>query len=117
MISKTNISFSNLLRKSATTLALLGVVSIAFASLGDGGGVKGKKKPATRPVVAVKAADFTLRNNFRYRGSKILSTEQDKKFVMYNTVVKYQKGNTIYVMPIKHKVPLSIFKTPTPVIR
>jgi len=85
---------------------LVGTASIAcFATLGDGG----KKSMAPKSLLTQKAnaynfKSFSLKSGYQYRGSQPFSLEQDKNFIMLNTVVTYQKGNSTYIVPMKKKV-------------
>lgn len=47
---------------------------------------------------------FTLKAGPAYTGSHIFSTERNKSFVTLGTVVTYQKGNTVYIMPQQVKM-------------
>lgn len=91
-------------RKLAT--ALLVVVSLAsFATLGDGGK---KSAPSKKTLLSNKAVyknhTFTLKSGYNYRGNNLLNLHNEKKYIMLNTVVTYQKGNATYILPMKKKV-------------
>lgn len=85
---------------------LLGTASIAcFATLGDGG----KKSTASKSLLTQKANPynfkaFSLKSHYNYRGSQLFSMEPDKNFILLNTVVTYQKGNSTYILPMKKKL-------------
>lgn len=73
----------------------------AFASLGDGGKHKFDRGAA---VVYNFSKNFSLRSGFAYKSDNILNAPESRKFIMINTVVTYQQGNTTYIMPLKKKV-------------
>ncbi|MBD0377558.1 MAG: hypothetical protein ICV51_18260, partial [Flavisolibacter sp.] len=53
---------------------------------------------------------FSLKSGFNYRGSTIITPEKQEKFIMLNTVITYEKGNTTYLLPIKRKILLDKVK-------
>lgn len=107
-------------RRTAILIAALCVSSIvAFASMGGGGERKKKSAPllsglsVVEPCLKPTLGTFSLKSSFNYRGNQLLE-EKHERFVMYNSVVTYKNGNTIHILPYKHKVILQKFKTPTP---
>lgn len=95
------INKSFILRKVAT-VALITASIAAFATLGDGQGGKKASGNTTAPYNYSK--NFSLRSGFNYKSADFLSTPESKKFIMLNTVVTYQQGNTTFIMPLKKKV-------------
>ncbi len=103
---------SLLLRKSATLLLIAASTFVAFASLGDG---KTKDKDKKNILLSPKKSftsikDFTLKSNYQFRGSQIINEQNDEPFIMLNTNITVQKGNTTYIMPLKKKVILEKVK-------
>ena len=92
-----------MLKKTLISTVMLGVVAFALASSGGG---KGKKAPAVNSGFASIStpAGFTLKSGPKYTGSSLLLTQKSKNFTLYNTLVTYQKGNTIYILPYKYKM-------------
>jgi hypothetical protein len=85
----------------------------AFAALGDGRKDEGKKTHQ-KSLLSIKSntynfKNFSLKSRYNFRGSTILSIPQDK-YITLNTVATYQKGNTIYILPMKKKVLLDKVK-------
>ena len=92
------------------TLRILFLITILtsqmFVSFADRG--VGKKK--TKVVLNIKTTNnftsslnFNLRNGMTYTGSistSIVSTSSIK----FNTFITYQKGNSVYILPIKQKM-------------
>lgn len=93
-------------RKIATALLVASSIA-AFAALGDGG--KKGFSSNTAPE-RFTAKTFSLRTNYNYRASHLISNRPGNKFIMLNTVVTYQRGNATYVMPLKRKVLLDKIK-------
>lgn len=47
---------------------------------------------------------FNLRSGLSYKGSTYLGQQQVGNTVYANTLISYKKGNTVYILPYKHKV-------------
>lgn len=96
-----------MLRKAFASMLLLAVVGLTFASK-DGGGDKGKKSdaiPLKTEFVPIRTTNnFTLKAGPSYSGSVLLSQEKTKTSISFNTLITYEKGNSIFVMPYKYRV-------------
>jgi hypothetical protein len=94
-----------LLKRKLVTALLITASLASFATLGDGGK---KTAPSKRTLLSNKAVyknhTFTLKSGFNYRGNNLLNLHDEKKYIMLNTVVTYQKGNATYILPMKKKV-------------
>lgn len=96
------LKLKNMLRKiSAASILLVGVVAFAIASSGGGGNKKSASVKTDFKPVSLKTG-FSLKAGPHYAGSMITSQKKGNNLVMYNTVVTYQKGNTIYILPYKY---------------
>lgn len=60
-----------------------------------------------------KASPYSLRAGFQYKGTQIVSQQKDATGITYNNMMRFEKGNTTYIYPYKHKVRVSAFKTPS----
>jgi len=87
-------------------MLLIAVVAIAFASKGGGDKKKNVASKAEFAPINISSA-FTLRNGISFMGSHILNQQRERTNISVNTVVTYQNGNTIYIMPYKYKVSIS----------
>lgn len=101
MQANSTLKFNHMLKKSIISCAMIGVVTLALASSGGGGG---KKKSSVTPLstsfTPIRTTNgFTLKAGPAYTGSQIYSSERNHNFVTYNTLVTYQKGNTVYILP------------------
>ncbi|HXB43791.1 MAG TPA: hypothetical protein VNV85_07030 [Puia sp.] len=106
MKTATNIEVRKLLLQALLSISMIVLVALAFAS--KGGGDK-KKNVASKPDFApinISSA-FTLKNGISYVGSHIFSQQKEKASLSVNTIITYQNGNTIYIMPYKYKVSIS----------
>ena len=61
-----------------------------------------------------KASPFSLTAGFQYKGTQVMNQHRDATGTSYNSMMRFEKGNTTYIYPYKHKVTVSVFKTPTP---
>lgn len=99
-----------LIKRKIATAVLVTASVAAFATLGDGG----KKKFSTSSSNTFSG--FSLRTHYNYKSNSLFCPSQSERFIMLNTVVTYQKGNTTYILPLKKKVLLDKIKfNPAPV--
>jgi hypothetical protein len=83
---------------------LNGIMITTFADRGVG---KKKTKVSLNIVNNTsfsKSLSFNLKTGLKYKGSLLSSIETNKNSILYNTLVTYQKGNTIYIIPYKQKI-------------
>jgi len=95
-----------LLKRKVATLMLLSASIAAFATLGDGG-KKGQR--ATTPVT-LSSKTFSLRSGYNYQCNRMFNTSTSGRYIMLNTEVTYQKGNSTYIVPLKKKLFLDKIK-------
>lgn len=105
-----------LIKRKIATAVLVSAYVAAFATLGDGGG---KKRPTNARSTELTNQSFSLRTAYNFRSNLLFnngcSASKPQKFIMLNTVVTYQKGNTTYIVPLKKKVVLDKIRfNPTP---
>ena len=94
-----------MLKKSLVIgVAMIGTVVLAWASSG-GGGNKNKSLASTKQgFTPLKSSNgLTLKAGPNYTGSYINSSQRNN-VLSYNTLVTYQKGNTIFILPYKYKL-------------
>lgn len=77
------------------------------ASFFSGGGNKKKNETSLN----LKTSPLTLQNGFRFKSGFTFSTTNNSLIFKGNTFT-YQKGNNLYVLPVKKKVVFSKFKIP-----
>lgn len=94
----------SLLKRKLATAVFITVSVAAFATLGDGGRKKDQARTSYSSKFAYTAKNFSLRSGYNYKGNNILNTQNTPRFIILNTTVTYQKGNTTYVLPLKKKV-------------
>ena len=94
-------------------MLLLAVCGIAgYAALGDGNSKSSviPKKSLLSNKASAAPGSFSLKSGYTYRGNSVLTTKNESNFINFNTVVTTQKGNTVYIVPLKKKVILNNVK-------
>ena len=111
MLTPTSIELRKLTRKLFASILLVAVVGLAFASKGGGGEKKtGKDVPLKTNFTPIRTTTgFTLKAGPSFTGNYLLSAEKTPKYVSFNTLVTYQKGNSIYVMPYRYKINTNVY--------
>ena len=92
---------------------LFSVVNIAMAD-------KGGRKKAAKPNVALNivvipgsfrtSIPFNFSSGLFYTGSFLTSQQTMGNSIMNNSIVTYEKGNTIYIIPYKQKIIMPDFR-------
>jgi hypothetical protein len=111
LMSKT-IRMKKWIRKAGISAMMVAVVALSFASKGGGGDKK--KVPSTfkNDFTPIRTTNgFTLKTGPAYMGTRIFSQDKSKTSFNYNTVVTFQKGNTMYLLPYNFKVNNSALRT------
>ena len=99
------------LRKSGICLALTAMVILAFASSGGGGRKNKNGLDFNKDFAPVRTTGgFTMKAGPWYKGSQLLNIQKEKDFVLFSSVVTYQKGNVTYILPYKYKMSKSTGK-------
>ena len=100
----------NLMRKITKIMLIVPLLfGTAFSSLADRGvGKKSKNRlelNISTPSTLKNSMFFNLRTGLKYTGS-LLIKQQDLSgnAAFSNTLMTYQKGNTIYIIPYKHVI-------------
>ena len=80
----------------------------ALSTFADGGVAKKSKSKITlnisTPTILRNSVSLNLRSGLRYSGSMLLSQHTINNSMISNTLVSYQKGNTVYIIPYKQKI-------------
>lgn len=95
-----------MLKMTKKILVVSMLLSITFSALADRGiGKKSKNKVMLNiSTQNLKTSiPFNLKSGLRYTGS-LLSSRQFLNQSVSNTLVTFQKGNTVYIIPYKQKV-------------
>lgn len=93
------------MKTSKMILILVMLGSIAFSALADKGiGKKSKAKVdlnITTTNSLRNSISLNLKTGLKYTGSLLINQEVDGKSLINNTLLTYQKGNTVYIIPHK----------------
>lgn len=87
-----------------TFILLAGICTIASA---DRGGFVKKDKTRlniTNAGTLKNSIRFDLKSKLKYKGSFLLNQQQIGNSLVSDAVISYKKGNTVYLLPYKHKV-------------
>ena len=64
------------------------------------------------------ATPFSLRAGFQYKGIQVVNKKVENGTSTINSVMRFEKGNSTYIYPYKHKVSVPKFATPSaPTVR
>jgi hypothetical protein len=111
MLKPTTIQLRKLIRQAVISTLMLAIVGLAFASKGGGGDKKNNTNiPVRTEFVPIRTFNnFTLKSGVTYRGSFSLGEEKTKSYVSINTLVTYEKGNSLYIIPYKYKMNTAVY--------
>ena len=110
MLTPTTIEMRKLMRKLLVSALLIAVVGLADASKGGGGEKKNAKDTLKADFTPIRTTSgFTLKAGPSLTANYSLGTEKTPNYVSFNTLITYQKGNSIYVMPYRYKINTSVY--------
>jgi hypothetical protein len=100
-----------LMRKTLISTLMVAVVGLAFASKGGGGEKNNTKNvPLKTNFTPIRTTSgFTLKAGSSMTANYLLGAEKTPNYVSFNTLITYQKGNSLYVMPYKYKINTNMF--------
>ena len=99
------LKFNHMLKKSIISCAMIGAVALALASSGGGDKKRAEtlRKPDFTPIRTTNG--FTLKAGPMYTGSHVFSSERSSSnSITYSTVITYQQGNKVFILPYKPRV-------------
>ena len=102
------LKLNHMLKKTIILCVMTGAVALAVASSGGGNKKKSDlphKPTAFTPIRTTNG--FTLKAGPVYSGSSILSSERSANSLTYNTVVTYQRGSSVIILPHQSRVTTS----------
>ena len=88
----------------ALTLLFL-VVNVAIADRGTGR--KNKTKVVLNiatPSTLKNSIQFNLKSGLTYKGSLLTNQQSLGRAILNSSIITYQKGNTVYIIPYKNKI-------------
>lgn len=101
-----------------TKLTLIAIIFCAatYMATADRGGF-GRKNKVHFNIITINtlknSIPFNLRSGLNYKGSAIVNSQQVGNSIFNNSIINYQKGNTIYIVPYKQKVLIQSYSAGT----
>ena len=97
-----------MIKLSKLTLLFAVLFSAALSALADRGISKKSKAKVTlnisTPTILRNSVSLNLKSGLRYTGSFLVNKGAINNSMISNTLVTYQKGNTVYIIPYKQKI-------------
>lgn len=110
MLKPINIAMRKLTRKLLISTVMVAVFGLAFASKGGGGEKKTANSPLKTNFTPIRTNNyFTLKAGPTFSNTVVLGSEKKNNVVSINTLVTYEKGNMMYIMPYKYKINNNLF--------
>jgi hypothetical protein len=94
------------MRQTLVCALMIAVVGLSFASKGGGGDKKSNNRiPLKTEFTPIRTTGtFTLKAGPSYTGSFMLGQEKTKNYISIHSLVTYEKGNSIFIVPYSYKV-------------
>ena len=108
MLSVTNHRMKKLTKQAGICAVLVATVILTFASKGGGGDKKNNNSFRSNFTPIRTLNSFTLKTSSSYNsGTYVINPGKENNRLSLNTMITYEKGNTIYILPYKYKVNIS----------
>lgn len=105
------------LRNGILLLGCFAMFYSASAAFYTGGGKKNTTKASPASITFKGKTSLSLSNGFRYKPGLSFTQTSSNTLMMSNNVVRFQRGNNLYVLPVKQKIIFTKFRTPQKEIR
>jgi hypothetical protein len=96
-----------MIKRSKIAAIVLLFCIVALVAVADRGGF-GRKNKIHFNIITLNtlksSVAFNLKSGLTYKGNSVLNYQTIGNSVFANSIVSYQKGNTIYILPYKQKV-------------
>ena len=110
MLKPNNIAMRKLTRKLLISTVMVAVFGLAFASKGGGGEKKAANNPLKTNFTPIRTNSyFTLKAGPTFSNTVVLGSEKKNNVLSINTLVTYEKGNMMYIIPYKYKINNNLF--------
>lgn len=91
--------------KVTKIVLLLAVLNgLVLTSMADKGVGKTKRKSNTTTKSISESLSLNLRSGLKYKGTLLNNADAGKQNLFSGSLVTYQKGNTIFIIPYKQKI-------------
>mgnify|MGYP006377081375 CR=1 FL=1 len=91
------------MKKSKMILVIVMLSGIAYSALADKGIGKKSKVKVNLNITTTNSLrnsiSLNLKTGLKYTGSLLVNQQVDGKSLINNTLLTYQKGNTVYIIP------------------
>jgi hypothetical protein len=92
-----------MMKKAKMMLVVVMLIGIAFSALADKGIGKKSKAKVNLNITTTNSLrnsiSFNLKSGLKYTGSLLVNQQSTGNAILSNTLVTYQKGNTVYIIP------------------
>lgn len=98
---------SKMLKTSKLAFIALLFSFVTYVAIADRGGFGRRNKihfNITTLNTLKNSVIFNLRSGLNYKGATILNHQVAGNSIFTNSLLSYQKGNTVYILPYKQKV-------------
>jgi hypothetical protein len=96
------------MKKAKIILTVVMLISIAYSALADKGVGKKTKAKVTLNINTSNSlrnsVSLNLKTGLKYTGSLLITQQMEGNTLLRNTLVTYQKGNTVYIIPHKQVI-------------
>ena len=93
------------MKKAKILLVIITLSGVAFSALADKGiGKKNKTKVSLNINTSNSlrnSISLNLKSGLKYTGSLLVNQQSEGNSILSNTLLTYQKGNTVYIIPHK----------------
>lgn len=94
-----------MMKKAKIILGVVMLTGIAYSALADKGIGKKSKAKVTLNIVTTNSLrnsiSLNLKSGLKYTGSLLINQQTEGNAILTNTLLTYQKGNTVYIIPHK----------------
>ena len=110
MLNVNTIGLRKLTRTLLISASLVAVVGLAVASKGGGGDKQKTNTTLKTNFVPIRTTTgFTLKAGPTLTGSTIVSTQNTREYVSFNSLITYERGNMTYIMPHTYKINTNVY--------
>ncbi len=94
--------------KNAKIAAIVMLVCfVTYVAIADRGGF-GRKNKIHFNIITLNtlksSIGYNLKSGLTYKGTAVITQQQVGNSIFTNSLISYQKGNTVYILPYKQKV-------------
>lgn len=97
-----------MMKMAKIILVVIMLSGVAFSALADKGiGKKNKTKVSLNISTSNSlrnSISLNLKSGLKYTGSLLVNQQSDGNAILSNTLLTYQKGNTVYIIPHKQVI-------------